>query len=240
MSSKKTPTLDDQLSSALDNLLSQGWDEPMAPAAPRETIDDAAAKRAAGVKPSDPRNLAVKRADPAPTYPPLPVRTVTTYEHPPVHPQGPPIDVMAPDTEDDEEPPGGVLNIGLLTDLASGRKTAQQAADAAGLTVGDIQTQLATALHEMDPKEIAKAMGVQAAEQQLKSGALYGAVLSELVRDMIAGRMKPETKIELAKMLAKNGAIEPKDQKGVVAGNGFVLNINLGSVKQEPVIINPD
>ena len=86
------------------------------------------------------------------------------------------------------------------------------------------------------PEEIAKAMGLQAAEQQLKSGALYGAVLADLVADMAAGRLKPEHKLDLARLLSKVGRVEPREEKGVVAGGGFTLNINLGA-GEKPVVI---
>jgi hypothetical protein len=115
-----------------------------------------------------------------------------------------------------------------------------EAAQAAGVTTDQIQSALATALHEVDPREIAKALGLQAAEQQLKSGALYGAVLHDLVLDMQSGRLKPDLKIELAKLLARVGRIEPKEDKGTAVGQGFVLNINLGAAGPTPVTINAD
>lgn len=154
-----------------------------------------------------------------PDYPPVPVRE-----------PDPPVPV--PEGE------RGMMDIGLLADLAAGRKTADEAARFAGVSVDEIQASLAVALREVPPEEIAKAMGLQAAEQQLKSGALYGAVLADLVRDMAEGRLKPETKIELAKLLARVGRVEPKDEKGAGAAGGFTLNIMLGSNDPKPVIID--
>lgn len=159
-------------------------------------------------------------AAPLPEYPPLPVR----------EPQ--------PDPEPPSDSERGVMDIGLLADLAAGRKTAEQAARFAGVSVDEIQSSLAVALREVPPEEIAKAMGLQAAEQQLKSGALYGAVLADLVADMACGRLKPETKIELAKLLARVGRVEPKEDKGAGAGSGFTLNIMLGAGDPRPVIID--
>lgn len=163
----------------------------------------------------------------------------TTLQDQPPTPEYPPLPVRPADAE--PEPPGGaergVMDIGLLADLAAGRKTAEQAAQFAGVSVDEIQSSLAVALREVPPEEIAKAMGLQAAEQQLKSGALYGAVLADLVADMAFGRLKPETKIELAKLLARVGRIEPKDEKGAGAGGGFTLNIMMGAGDPKPITI---
>lgn len=141
--------------------------------------------------------------------------------------------------ETDEEPRGALLNIGLLTDLATGRKSALDAAEAAGITPAEVQTQLATALRDVDPKEIAKALALQAGEQQLKSGAIYGVVLHELVTDMMQNRLTPSLKIELAKLLANVGKIMPKEDKTVAAGSGFTLNISMGASPQ-PVTIEAE
>lgn len=146
-----------------------------------------------------------------PSYPPLPQR-----DDEPAAPPG------------DEAPPGALLDIGLLTDLATGKKGAVAAAQAAGVTPQQLQSSLAIALRDVPPEEIAKALGLQAAEQQLKSGALYGAVLADLIADMAVGRLKPEIKVELAKLLARIGRVEPKEAKDVAAGGGFVLNIQVG------------
>lgn len=152
-----------------------------------------------------------------PEYPPVPVREESQ--------------VAAPEGD------RGMMDIGLLTDLAAGRKTAAEVARFAGVSVDEIQSSLAVALREVPPEEIAKAMGLQAAEQQLKSGALYGAVLADLVADMAAGRLKPEHKLDLARLLSRVGRIEPKDEKGAGAGGGFVLNISLGSSDPKPITI---
>lgn len=156
----------------------------------------------------------------------------------PAEPDYPPVPVREPDPPVPvPEGERGMMDIGLLADLAAGRKTADEAARFAGVSVDEIQASLAVALREVPPEEIAKAMGLQAAEQQLKSGALYGAVLADLVRDMAEGRLKPETKIELAKLLARVGRVEPKDEKGAGAGGGFTLNIMLGAGDRQPVTI---
>lgn len=152
-------------------------------------------------------------------------------------PEYPPVPVREAPQEAPPEGDRGVMDIGLLADLAAGRKTAVEAARFAGVSVDEIQSSLAVALREVPPEEIAKAMGLQAAEQQLKSGALYGAVLADLVADMAAGRLKPETKIELAKLLARVGRVEPKEEKGAGVGGGFVLNIQLGANDPKPVIV---
>lgn len=140
---------------------------------------------------------------------------------------------------DDQERHRGLLDIGLLSDLATGKKTALEAAEAAGITTAEVHSSLATALRDVDPKEIAKAMGIQAAEQQLKSGALYGVVLSELVNDMLNGRLSPMAKLDLAKLLANVGKIMPKEDKNVAAGGGFVLNISMGGAPQ-PITIEAE
>lgn len=146
------------------------------------------------------------------------------------------------DTQDetDEEPRGALMNIGLLTDLATGRKSALEAADAAGITPAEVQSQLATALRDIDPKELAKALAIQAGEQRLKSGAIYGVVLSELVTDMMQSRLTPTMKIELAKLLSNVGGITPKEDKTVAQGSGFVLNISMGAAPAQPITIEAD
>lgn len=221
----KPPSLDDVLDDALGKIVSSGWDDEPAPA----TLANA------GPQPGDSDLDRRLDAAPLPTYPPLPVKEkayAVAAEAEPTQKAGTP--------ETDENEPGGVLDIGLLTDLATGRKGAVEAAEAAGVTHAQLQSSLATALHGIDPGEIAKALGIQAAEQQLKSGALYGAVLFDLVADMKAGRMKPDHKIELAKLLAKVGRIEPKEDKGVAAGGGFVLNIQMGQATPPVVTIEAD
>lgn len=206
----------DTLDALLGGLVSQGWDDTSAPA-PAPTP-----KTGNPVLPQDAPGEPTRDAspEPVPEYPPLPVRPT------------------APDPVPPSDAARGVMDIGLLADLAAGRKTAEQAAQFAVVSVSEIQSSLAVALREVPPEEIAKAMGLQAAEQQLKSGALYGAVLADLVDDMASGRLKPETKIELAKLLARVGRVEPKEDKAVGAGGGFVLNINLGAGDPRPVIID--
>lgn len=152
-------------------------------------------------------------------------------------PEYPPVPVREEPQEAAPEGDRGVMDIGLLADLAAGRKTAVEAARFAGVSVDEIQSSLAVALREVPPEEIAKAMGLQAAEQQLKSGALYGAVLADLVADMASGRLKPEVKLDLAKLLARVGRVEPKEEKGAGIGGGFVLNIQLGANDPKPVIV---
>lgn len=163
-----------------------------------------------------------------PEYPPLPV---------PMDEMGRPIE---PHDPDDEDAPRGVFDLGLLTDLATGKKSAVEAAEAAGVTPEALQSQLAVALRQVPPEEINKALGLQAAEQQLKSGALYGAVLSDLVNDMLTGRMKISEKLELAKILARVGRVEPKEDKSTGIGGGFVLNISLGSSDPKPITIEAE
>lgn len=184
---------------------------------------------------SESPDLPVVAAD-SPEYPPLPARGVEETLEP--QPHG---GALRRAREADVPPDGAsgaLLDIGLLTDLAVGRTNAAQAAAVAGVTEGDLHRQLAATLREVDPKEIAKALGLQAAEQQLKSGAVYGAVLADLVNDLVTSRLKPDQKIELAKMLARVGRIEPKDDKGAAAGGAFVLNINLGNGEPKPIVID--
>lgn len=229
----------DQIDSLLDDILSSGWTDTPAPVE---------------VEPPAP-------TPPTPEYPPVPVRPAepaprrkqTTQKDTPTgvvfdmpYPgQDDPTEtgmlVAAPNAQDDPDDgddEGGLYNLGILSDLAAGRITTEDAAQAAGVTTTQVQSALATALREVDPREILKALGLQAAEQQLKSGALYGAVLHDLVRDMATGRLKPEHKLELAKLLAKVGRIEPKEDKSVGAGSGFTLNISMGQAAPQQVIID--
>lgn len=231
------PSMDDLLDGALGSILNQGWNEApgqsseqwkaLTPVAtPVETVADPTPARG--------------RVDPIPgEYPPLPVRDdVAHYLEP--QPHGGALMRSPAQPEDDPDPVApqrAVMDIGLLADLAAGRKTAAQAAAFAGVSADQVQSSLALALREVPPDEIAKALGLQAAEQQLKSGAIYGVVLADLVADMASGRLKPEVKIELAKLLARVGRVEPKDDKSAGAGNGFVLNISMGA-GQQPIIID--
>lgn len=203
--------LEDQMDGLLGDIVGQGWEDPPAAQEPDTGIPTSQ----------------------EPEYPPVPVRE---YREPQPH------GGSLKRTETVPVPPGGpernMMDIGLLTDLAAGRTTADQAAAFAGVSVEEVQSSLATALREVPPEEIAKAMGLQAAEQQLKSGAIYGVILADLVGDMAAGKLKPETKIELAKLLARVGRVEPKEDKGVGAGNGFVLNINLGAANEKQIVVD--
>lgn len=140
----------------------------------------------------------------------------------------------------DEDGRPRLPDIGALAQLAAGQKSATEIAAETGVSVKALQSQLATTLREMDPAEVNKALGIQAVEQQLKSGALYGAVLASLVSDMMGGRLKQETKLELAKMLARVGKVEPREDRSVGAGSGFVLNINLGAAEPVPVVIEAE
>lgn len=144
------------------------------------------------------------------------------------------------DGVDDRLVPGEAarhVDIGLLVDMATGAKTVDQAARASGLTQAQLQADFAVALKTIDPREIARAMGVQTAEQQLKSGAYYGVVLADLVGDLVSGRLRPEHKLDLAKLLARVGRVEPKEDKGVAAGSGFVLNIVLPGGEPKPIVV---
>lgn len=251
--------LDAQIDAALGSILAQGWDDEVGQAAaavaPASTPPQSNENWEVHVGPEAVKQAIEAKYPPVPTRdePPAPRRSkrttkavkpdgTTVYDMPlpgQTDPTEPGMIVAAPPPVDDPEAgSGGLFDIGMLADLAAGRKGAAEAAEAAGVTTSEIQSALATALHEVDPKEIAKALGIQAAEQQLKSGALYGAVLYDLVLDMQSGRMKAETKIELAKLLAKVGKLEPKEDKGAGAGGGFVLNISMGT--PQPITINAD
>ncbi|OWT55259.1 hypothetical protein CEY11_21350 [Candidimonas nitroreducens] len=136
--------------------------------------------------------------------------------------------------EDGGEPverPARRLSIGQLAELAMGRMPP-------GVTPEDAQSELAVMLREVDPKEIEKAMGLQAAEQQLKSGAFYGAVLADLIKDMAAGGLKPELKIKLATLLARVGRVDPKDDGPAGMGSGFQLIINMDAAARAPVTVD--
>lgn len=137
----------------------------------------------------------------------------------------------------DESASAPVLSdLGLLTDLATGRKDATEVARAAGLSVPELQEQVAYTLAEIEPEEIQRVIGLQAIQQQIKSGALYGSVLASLARDLVEGRLTPAHKLEMAKVLAKIGRVEPREEKGVAVGGGFTLNINVGG-GAPPVVI---
>lgn len=243
----------DQIDTLLDDILSQGWDDPPDP----QSNENWTVHRGADMK------KAVDQFLEETSYPPLPQReapvarprkkkpdqvvigSINTGSEVIANallgvdgqPAFPPED-DTPDTDQDE--PHGLFDIGLLSDLATGRKGALEAAQAAGVTTAEVQSQLAIALRDVDPTELAKALGMQAAEQQLKSGAIYGVVLSELVKDMMNGRMTAGAKIDLAKLLASVGKIMPKEDKTVGAGGGFVLNISMGASPAQPITIEAE
>lgn len=234
MASKaKTPSDDALLDAALGGILTAGWNEP-AGAAPQvvtsepENTPKPAPHVDHGVVPSEPE------------YPPLPVRgEVVEYLEPQLH--GGVLKRSKTMDEGDETPElpvsRQVMDIGLLTDLASGRRSAIEVAESAGVSGEQLQSALAVALREVPPEEIAKAMGLQAAEQQLKSGALYGAVLADLIGDMVAGRLKAEVKLDLAKLLARVGRVEPVQDKGAMPGSGFILNINMSAAPEKTIVL---
>lgn len=221
----------DALEGALTDLLAQGWGG---------SSDEV--EKFSGEAPVD------SACSPAPLeYPPLPEREAVVLARRPDVPRrvpAPPLTRLEPqphggalmrtETEEDDEADEPVparrqmMDVGLLSDLAAGRKSAEEVARETGTTPAQVQSNLASALREVSPAEIARAMGLQAAEQQLKSGAIFGVVLGDLVADMAAGRLKPENKLKLAELLAKLGRIEPKEDKQSTAGMGFVLNISLG------------
>lgn len=236
-------TLESQIDSLLSATLAAGWDDEVGDAVAQINTTEVATQPV-----FPPVRVGFQQV--ISEYPPLTVRdqkvqreVAQQFAAAVLSVDGAPAFLMTRDGEDGpepepEDPVAGIFDIGLLSDIASGRKTASQAAEAMGVSDTQVQSALATALHQIDPKEIAKAMGVQAAEQQLKSGALYGAVIFDLVQDMVAGRLKPELKLDLAKMLAQNGRITPKDDKSVGAGGGFVLNISMGSAPPAPITID--
>lgn len=142
-----------------------------------------------------------------------------------------------PDDPDTPTPPAQILaDIGLLSELAVGRKDAAAVARQAGMSLDALQSQVAVTLAEVPPEDIARVVGLQAAQQQLKSGAIYGAVLATLADDLIHGRMNTANKLEMAKLLARVGRVEPREDKSVNVGSGFTLNINLGE-HTPPVVI---
>lgn len=244
---------DNDIDSALDDLLSSGWNDTPAPAEPAPQSNE---NWTVYTDPGEAKAALRQMADDM--YPPVPTRDepaprrkkttkvvtpdATLYDMPfpgQDNPNEQGLVVSAPNVPDDEPDDAveSLYDLGLLSDLAAGRISAADAAAASGKTEGEVHSALATALREVDPKELIKALGLQAAEQRLKSGALYGAVLHDLVLDMASGRLKPETKIELAKMLSKVAGLEPKEDKTVGAGSGFVLNISMGPAAPQQVTI---
>lgn len=150
----------------------------------------------------------------------------------------PPLPARRERDEDQEpEPPNkAIMDIGLLSDFVTGSRSAEDTAAAAGVTINELHSALATTLAQVDPRELAKAMGVQIAVTQLKAGAVFNALLADLVEDIRAGRAKADVKLELMKILKGIGRLEPKEEKGVVPGGGFQLNINIGGAA--PVTID--
>lgn len=230
---KNIPDLLTSMDDALGAILDDPWDAPASPpAAQTETAPPPA--------PDTPQEASTAPPQDDPPQPLAPImgredrsteaRIMRTV--PPVPEE--------PTPDDPEEHPHVQMGLGTLADLASGRKTAEEVASSVGVTGDELHAQLATALREVPQEEIQKAMGLQAVEQQLKSGAVYGAVLADLVRDMLGNRMKPETKIELAKLLARVGRIEPKEDKTAGLGSGFQLYINLGNAEPRPIVVEAE
>lgn len=134
----------------------------------------------------------------------------------------------------EDRPP---LQPAALTAMAVGRATPEEVARASGVKQEVVEESLATMLRQIPPEEVARALGIQATEQQLKSGAFYGAVVADLMVDLGAGRLKPDEKLKLATLLGKNGKIEPKEAAATGnAGQAFVLNISMGA-DRPPVVI---
>lgn len=239
------PTDLGDIDSLLDDILSSGWSDTPAP--------EQTAIREIRVPESEPEYPPVPtRDEPAPV--PRGRKKTTKIETPTGilfdmpypgqdNPDEPGMLVEMParaDAPDELDDPTGLYDLGILSSLAAGRISTSQAAEATGHTEGEVQSALATALREVDPGELVKALGLQAVEQQLKSGALYGAVLHDLVLDMSSGRLKPEHKLELAKLLAKVGKLEPKEDKSVGAGGGFTLNISMGQAAPQQITLEAE
>jgi hypothetical protein len=128
-----------------------------------------------------------------------------------------------------------LMDVGLLSDLVAGVKTPDQAAVQAGVTVSELHSALASTLAQADPKELARAMGVQITASQLKATAVWNALLADILEDIRMGRAEADVKLELLKVLGRIGRLEPKDDK-VAAGGGFQLTINVGD-GPKPVVI---
>lgn len=143
------------------------------------------------------------------------------------------------DSERSEVPTKALLDVGILSDLVSGVRTPHQAAADAGVTQEQLHSALAVTLSQVDPREIAKAMGVQVAATQLKAGAVWNAILADLLNDIQTGRAKADVKLELLKVLKGVARLEPREDKGVGAGGGFSLNINISAGDTvKPVVID--
>lgn len=222
------------LDNALAGILNSSWDTPATSAPPAEDLG---------------HDLTGGEADPLVEPASQPTAPTPEPEEPASHivaralgqePVRIPLPEPEPEYDPDVDTSRARLGLGALVDLASGRKSATAIAAQAGVTDAELHDRLATALKTVPPEEIGKAMGLQAAEQQLKSGAVYGAVLADLVQDMLHDRLKPETKIELAKMLARIGKLEPKEDRNAGVGGGFILNISLGNTDPAPITIESE
>jgi hypothetical protein len=210
---------------ALAAIVGSGWSEPptrldAGSEAPVPQVAPATARRAAVQPPQEVLEYqahggALKRV----LEPPLPARREREADQEP------------------EPPNKAILDIGLLSDFVTGSRSAEDTAAAAGVTINELHSALATTLANIDPKELAKAMGIQIAVTQLKAGAVFNALLADLVEDIRLGRAKADTKLELMKILKGVGRLEPKDDRGAVPGSGFQLNINIGGGTQ-PVTID--
>lgn len=211
---------------ALGAAVGGGWTEPPSP-----RLD--AGLEPLRVIPQQPLEIVAQAAPAALAYPPLP-EDPRTYLEPQAHGGALKRAESAPEGSE-ELPTRALLDVGILTDLVSGVKTADQAAGSAGVTPDELHSALASTLAQVDQRELAKAMGIQVATSQLKATAVWNAVLADLLEDIRWGRAKPDVKIELMKLLQKVGRLEPKEQ-GPVAGGGFQLNINIGD-GPKPIVI---
>lgn len=238
--------LDNLLDAALGAVLSAGWDDEPAPAIEQDDQRQVAAPKFPPLPMKEPVKRARKQQDvAAPTSTELTSKSVDSQipqnlninTPAPAEPLGL-FDPRPPQDETDEEDDGASFSIGMLTDLATGRMTPQQAAASVGLPVSSLQEALATELRNSTPDDIAKALAIQASEQQLKSGAIYGAVLFDLVRDMSQGRLQPKEKIKFAELLSAVGRIMPKEAKEAGTGGGFTLNIQMGLSDPKTIVLD--
>lgn len=223
------------MDSALGDVLSAGWTDDPAPAPDQHQVATPEYPPLPMREAAKPRKKATQQAtsistDSTPSAPPTVARDTSIAS------------TQEVEADDDQEPgendDHATFDIGLLTDLATGRKTPQEAAQAAGVSLAVLEDALATTLRDSSADDIAKALAIQASEQQLKSGAIYGAILFDLVRDMQSGRLQPKEKIKFAELVAAVGKIMPKEDKGVTAGGGFVLNINLGQSEPKTIVLD--
>jgi hypothetical protein len=155
-----------------------------------------------------------------PYYPPVPTREEV--------PELPPDEDGEP-----RRPAQRMLDIGLLSDFVTGARSAQDTATQAGVTLDELHSALATTLAQADPKELAKAMGLQISATQLKAGAVFNALLADVLEDIRLGRAKTDLKLELMKLLGRIGRLEPKEEKNAGAG-AFQVVIDMGGVRAAP------